>query len=128
MDRSLLARKLTHLQRKPSYCSSKWIGGTVNDIIRKATNPYKGLLAYRHTVMEDLVMSPGQMFHGRRPKSELPTIAPLLIPSKQISNELKMSLKVRQQRNKYYYGQHCGKDLKSLKQRENWIQGEIVNK
>ncbi|XP_033756234.1 uncharacterized protein K02A2.6-like [Pecten maximus] len=49
---------------------------TVTNILKKSEDPYKGLLAYRNTVIEDLGLSPAQMFFGRRLKTDIPTTAP----------------------------------------------------
>ncbi|KAK3108757.1 hypothetical protein FSP39_014959 [Pinctada imbricata] len=66
---------------------------TVKNMLKKATDPYKALLAYRNTNIEDIGMSPAQMFLGRRLKTDLPTTVPLLRHSH--STEVEDRLKSR---------------------------------
>ncbi|XP_062570398.1 uncharacterized protein K02A2.6-like [Saccostrea cucullata] len=51
---------------------------TVKNLLHKAKDPYKSLLDYRNTNIEEIGLSPAQMFLGRRLKTDLPTASPLL--------------------------------------------------
>ncbi|XP_033731071.1 uncharacterized protein K02A2.6-like [Pecten maximus] len=109
---------------------------TVKNILKKSEDPYKGLLAYRNTVIEDLGLSLAQMFFGRRLKTDIPTTAPLLSPDKIPTSDIKMRLKIRKEKAKMYYDQHAGKELPPLdngetvmfQKNEKWIPAKVVAK
>ena len=48
---------------------------TLKNLLRKAEDPYKAMLDYRNTCtnIEEIGLSPAQMFLGRRLKTDLPT-------------------------------------------------------
>ena len=94
------------------------------------------LLDYRNSPIDaDTPLSPAQMLYGRRLKTKLPTATPLLKPSN--SDEIRKSLKQRQNKQKHYYDKHAPKsDLKPLEKGENvvmrhenkWKHGTIERK
>ena len=45
---------------------------TVKNLIKKAADPYKAIMDYRNTNIEDIVMSPSQLYLGRRIKTDIP--------------------------------------------------------
>ena len=51
---------------------------TVKNLLRKAADPWKAMLNYRNTVIDDIGLSPAQMFFNRRLKTTLPISSPLL--------------------------------------------------
>ena len=63
---------------------------TTKDILKKAKVEGKDfqfdLLAYRNTPIEEIRLSPEQMFMGRRPRSQLPTTPALLEPQYSTGN------------------------------------------
>ena len=66
---------------------------TATDMTKEARDPYKALLNYRNTPLEEVDLSPAQLMMGRRLKSTLPTTAPLLRP--QGAEKVKQILKKR---------------------------------
>ncbi|XP_033745588.1 uncharacterized protein K02A2.6-like [Pecten maximus] len=103
---------------------------TVKNLLRKADNgdPYKALLVYRNTAIEDIKLSPAQMFLGRRLKSYLPTTAPLLSPGVIQPNDLKSHMKARRVKQKFYYDRHSGPALKPLNPGDNVIMQKTQHK
>ena len=75
--------------------------GIVKNLVTKSKDPYKALLAYRNTKIDDIGLSPAQIFLGRMLKTTLPTAAPLLTPEN--SKEIQNKLKNRQLKQKKYY-------------------------
>ncbi|XP_060076519.1 uncharacterized protein K02A2.6-like [Ylistrum balloti] len=108
-----------HPTSSPHYAQSNGqaerIVQTVKNLIKKASDPYLALLAYRNTTMEEIGLSPAQMFYGRRLKTDLPTTYPLLT-SQEVSNgqEIKKRLKLRQSKHKMFFDRHSGPELKPL--------------
>ena len=109
---------------------------TVKKLLKKADDPYKAVLDYRNTNIEEIGLSPAQMFLGRRLKTDLPTTSPLLETNPQ--HEIKMRMTVRQAKQKYYFDQHSGKELKSLHSGDNvvmrqggdaskWVPATVIN-
>ena len=73
----------------------------VKNLVTKSKDPYKALLAYRNTKIDDIGLSPAQIFLGRMLKTTLPTAAPLL--TRENSKEIQNKLKNRQLKQKKYY-------------------------
>lgn len=51
---------------------------TVKNLLRKASHRWKAMLNYRNTVIDDIGLSPEQMFFNRRLKTTLPISSPLV--------------------------------------------------
>ena len=70
---------------------------TVGTLVIKSKDPYKALLAYRNTKIDNIGLSPAQIFLGRMLKTSLPTAAPLLTPgnSKDIQNKARQCVQKR---------------------------------
>ncbi|XP_061193733.1 uncharacterized protein K02A2.6-like [Saccostrea echinata] len=62
---------------------------TVKNLLRKAKDLHKSLLYYPNTNIEEIGLSPAQMFLGRRLKTDLPIASPLLSAATS-SSDLKM--------------------------------------
>jgi hypothetical protein len=80
--------------------------------LTKAKDPYKALMNYRNTPLEEINQSPAQLMMGRRLKTSLPTAAPLL--KSPASNEVKRILKKQKEKQKQYYDKRTGKELPPL--------------
>lgn len=130
----------THVTSSPGFPSSNGqierTVRTVKNIFKKADDPYMALLDYRNSPIDaDTPMSPAQILYGRRLKTKLPTATPLLKPSN--TDEIRKSLKHRQQKQKHYHDRHALKsDLKPLEKGKNvvmrhenkWKHGTIERK
>ena len=53
---------------------------TIKNLLKKAQDPYKGLLNYRNTPLDGITFSPAQLLMDRRLKSSQPTKVDLLKP------------------------------------------------
>lgn len=51
---------------------------TIKRLLKKSKDPYMALLEYRNTQIDEIGLSPAQMFLGRRLKTTIPTTLPLL--------------------------------------------------
>ncbi|XP_062620781.1 uncharacterized protein K02A2.6-like [Saccostrea cucullata] len=92
---------------------------TVKNLLRKAKDPYKAMLAYRNTAIEDLGLSPAQLFLGRMLKTDIPTAEPLLHNPK-MTQEINMRLKTRKWQQKINFDKHVSKTpLRDLNSHEN---------
>lgn len=92
---------------------------TVKNLLKKATDPYKAILAYRNTSLEDLGLSPAQLFLGRMLKTDIPTAEQLLRNDK-MSQEISMRLKTRKWQQKINFDKHAtNTSLRVLKPNEN---------
>ncbi|XP_062604074.1 uncharacterized protein K02A2.6-like [Saccostrea cucullata] len=87
---------------------------TVKQLLRKSTDPYKAILAYRNTAIDMLGKSPAQLFFNRRLKTDLPVASPLLEPNSVGMQEVQERLKTRKYQQKLYYDAHAGKELRDL--------------
>lgn len=94
---------------------------TVKNMLKKADDPYKALLAYRNTPIDDIGMSPAQLFLGRRLKTDLPTTTPLLDTNNSSFKEVQMRLKTRKMMRNVNADIHCGKELRNLYKGEKVI-------
>ncbi|CAB4013836.1 retrotransposon-like family member retr-1, partial [Paramuricea clavata] len=75
-------------------------------------DPYKALMNYRNTPLEEINQSPAQLMMGRRLKTSLPTAAPLL--KSRASDEVQRILKKQKEKQKQYYDKRTGKELPPL--------------
>jgi hypothetical protein len=73
-------------------------------LLKKASDPYKALLDYRNTKIQDIGLSPVQIFFGRKLRTLLPTTAPLLNAHNR--QDIRRKLMEMQQKQKHYYDQH----------------------
>ena len=107
---------------------------TVKHLLNKAKDPYKAMLNYCNTPLEEINLSPAQLMMGRRLKTILPTTAPLLKP--QVSDEYKRILTKQKKKQKQYYDVHSGKELPPLqpdemihmKIEDRWIPAKVLYK
>ena len=97
---------------------------TAKNILRKAKeskcDPYLAILAIRNTPTEGTDSSPAQRLLGRRTKRQLPTTAELLKPQGVNTDDVKIRIKTRQQRQAHYYDKKP-RDLSPLKE------GDVVH-
>ncbi|CAC5403653.1 unnamed protein product [Mytilus coruscus] len=91
---------------------------TVKNLIKKSKDPYKAMLDYRNTPLDEIELSSAQLHIGRRLKSSLPTSAPLLKPTFVNEQKVKKLYNKRQQTQEYYFNKHSGKPLRELKDNE----------
>ena len=87
---------------------------TVKSLLRKASDSYKALLAYRNTLLDKLGLSPAQLFIGRRLKTDLPTTAVLLKPEPHNSQEVEERINTKKYQDKLHYDKYIGKELRVL--------------
>ena len=82
---------------------------TVNNLLTIAKqcnyDPYLGLLEYRNTPI-DQVGSPAQLLMSRRPRSIIPTTEAQLQLRVQDPNKVKEKLRLKQEKQRYYFDQH----------------------
>ena len=115
----------THVTSSPHFPQSNGQAErtvqTVKSLLRKASDSYKALLAYRNTPLEKLGLSPAQLFIGRRLKTDLPTTAVLLKPEPHNSHEVEERIKTKKYQDKLHYDKNAGKELRDLYPGENAI-------
>lgn len=108
---------------------------TIKHLLEKAKDPYLAILDYSNTPLEELGLSPAQLFLARRLRTKLPVSATLL--KLQNSEFVKESLKTRQAKQKRKFDKHVPKsDLKPLipgkkvmiKHNDQWIHGSVAEK
>lgn len=87
---------------------------TVEQLLRKSSDPYKAILAYRNTAIDMLGKSPAQLFFNRRLKTDLPTASPLLESNSFGMQDIQERLKTRIHQQKINYDAHAGKELRDL--------------
>ena len=128
----------THITSSPHYPQANGEAEravqTVKHLFNKAKDPYKAMLDYRNTPLEEINLSPAQLMMGRRLKTILPTTAPLLKP--QVSDEYKRILTKQKKKQKQYYDVHSGKELPPLqpdemihmKIEDRWIPAKVLYK
>ena len=85
---------------------------TVKNLLRKASDPWKAMLNYRSTVIDDIGLSPAQMFFNRKLKTTLPISSPLL-EYDTLPKNLRKQMKSRQKKQKHY-NDRGSKPLKPL--------------
>ena len=129
-----------HVTTSPHYSQSNGQAErtvqTVKNMLRKAEDPYKALLAYRNTVLEDIGLSPAQLFLGRMLKTDIPTTEPLLSANDKLSREITTKLKMRKWKQKEHYDKHAAKTpLRDLQRHEKvvmrnnnkWVPATVEN-
>jgi hypothetical protein len=90
-------------------------------LLKKATDPYKALLAYRNTTNESLGLSPAQLFLGRMLKTDIPT-AETLLHNDKMTQEINMRLKTRKWQQKINFDKHVANTpLRNLNPTKNVI-------
>ena len=106
----------------------------IENLLRKAPDPYKTLLNYRNTPLEGLTLFPAQLLIGRRLKTSLPVNAALLKP--QGSREVSHKLREKKEKEKFYYDRHSSNELRplvngdkvSMQRGDKWIPATVVHK
>jgi hypothetical protein len=128
----------THITSSPHYPQANGEAEravqTVKGLLTKAKDPYKALMNYRNTPLEEINQSPAQLMMGRRLKTSLPTAAPLL--KSRASDEVQRILKKQKEKQKQYYDKRTGKELPPLqpgetvqmKHGEKWIKAKVLHK
>ena len=86
---------------------------TVKTLLNKAKDPYKAMMNYRNTPLEEVNLSPAQLMMGRRLKTSLPTTTPLLKP--QAAEGVQNIFKKQKENQKKHYDKRSGKELPLLK-------------
>ena len=89
-------------------------------MLRKAEDPYKAMLDYRNTYIEEIGLSPAQMFLGKRLKTDLPTASPLLSAATS-SNDMKVRMETRKGRQKLNFDRHAGKEIRPRRSGKNEV-------
>ena len=92
---------------------------TVKNLLTKEKedhrDPYLGLLEYRNTPIDEFC-SPAQVLMSRRLRSIIPTTEAQLQPTVLDPNKVKQKLRLKQEKQKYYFDQHT-KQLPVLEKR-----------
>jgi transposase InsO family protein len=128
----------THITSSPHYPQANGEAEravqTLKGLLTKAKDPYKALMNYGNTPLEEINQSPAQLMMGRRLKTSLPTAAPLL--KSRASDEVRRILKKQKEKQKQYYDKRTGKELPPLqpgetvqmKHGEKWIKAKVLHK
>lgn len=94
-----LVSYITHSTTSPYHAQSNTqterMVQTLKRLINKSQDPYLLLLRYRNTSIDGIDMYPAQLFLGRRLRSILPTIVPLLKSC--VYNNTLVKMKCRQE-------------------------------
>ena len=73
-----------HVTSSPGYPQSNGQSErtvqTVKSMLEKADDPYKALLSYRNTPLDEVNLSPSQMLMGRRLRTQIPMTREMLKP------------------------------------------------
>ena len=100
----------THITSSPQYPQANGEAEravqTVKQLLIKAKDPYKALMDYRNTPLEEINLSPAQLMMGRRLKTSLPTAFPLL--QSQISDSVQRILTKQKEKQKQHYDKRTG--------------------
>ena len=114
----------THITASPRYPQANGeverAVKTVKELLKKSSDPYKTLLAYRSTAWES-GLSPAELLMGRRIRTTVPTVPANLNPEWSFLDQFKnkdASLKARQKKN--FDLRHSAKTLPTL------VPGETV--
>ena len=112
-----------HITSSPGYPQSNGQSeGTVKTVkamLEKAGDPYKALLSYRNTPLEEVNLSPSQMLMGRRLRTSIPATEDLLKPQLYDPEDVLPKLKERQRKQKLQHDRKA-KELPPLRD------GEVV--
>ena len=94
---------------KSTLPSSKQAHGEVSSNCKESAHQskarYLGLLEYRNTPIDD-VASPAQLLMSRQVRSIVPTTEAQLQPNVLDPHKIREKLKLKQQKEKYYFDQH----------------------
>ncbi|CAB3981196.1 Tripartite motif-containing 29 [Paramuricea clavata] len=106
----------THITSSPHYLQANGEAEravqTVKGLLTKAKDPYKALMNYQNTPLEEINQSQAQLMMGRRLKTSLPTAAPFL--KSRASDEVQRIMKKQKEKQKQYYDKRTGKELPPL--------------
>ena len=112
-----------HITSSPGYPQSNGQSErtvkTVKAMLEKAGDPYKALLSYRNTPLEEVNLSPSQMLMGRRLRTSIPVTEDLLKPQLYDPEDVLPKLKERQRKQKLQHDRKA-KELPPLRD------GEVV--
>ena len=112
-----------HITSSPGYPQSNGQSeGTVKTVkamLEKAGDPYKALLSYGNTPLEEVNLSPSQMLMGRRLRTSIPVTEDLLKPQLYDPEDVLPKLKERQRKQKLQHDRKA-KELPPLRD------GEVV--
>lgn len=90
---------------RPTYAQSNGMSEkavqTVKRILKKADDPYVGLMEYRNTPVTAMAYSPSQLLMSRFTRTKIPLSNELLLP--QVAINAQQQLKQRQKRQKQNY-------------------------
>ena len=93
-----------HVTSSPGYPQSNGHSErtvqTVKSMLEKADDPYKALLLYWNTPLQDVNLSPSQMLMGRRLRTQIPMTREMLKPQLYDREEVLPKLKERQRKQK----------------------------
>lgn len=121
----------THITTSPRYPQANGqverAVQTVKNMLKKATDPYQALMAYRATPLESGI-SPAELLMGRKIRTKVPTLPTLLDPSwpyLERFREKDASLKARQKEN--FDKRHSAKVLPHIPPGERvWLPDQKV--
>ncbi|XP_060079959.1 uncharacterized protein K02A2.6-like [Ylistrum balloti] len=112
---------------------------TVKRLLKKSNDPYLALLEYRNSNIDELGLSPAQMFLGRRLKTTIPTSLPLL--KAEAFDKVREQLVKRQKKQQQSYDRHASGGLQPLSPgdqvllqqhpntcRSEWKHGTVIEK
>ena len=110
-----------HVTSSPGYPQSNGQSErtvqTVKSMLEKADDPYKALLSYRNTPLEDVNLSPSQMLMGRRLRTQIPMTREMLKPQLYDPEEVLPKLKERQRKQQLQHDK-TAKELPPLRNGE----------
>ena len=93
-----------HVTTSPAYPQSNGQSErtveTVKAMLEKVDDPFKALLSYRNTPLEEVNLSPSQMLMGRRLRTLIPVTEDMLKPQLYDPEEVLPKLKERQRKQK----------------------------
>ncbi|XP_060064857.1 uncharacterized protein K02A2.6-like [Ylistrum balloti] len=110
---------------------------TVKRLLKKSNDPYLALLEYRNSNIDEVGLSPAQMFLGRRLKSTIPTSLPLL--KAEALDKVREQLVKRKKKQQQSHDRHVSGGLQPLSpgdqvllkqhpNRSEWKHGTIIEK
>ena len=104
----------------PTYAQSNGLSEravqTVKRILKKADDPYIGMLEYRNTPVTGMTYSPSQLLMSRTARTKIPATKELLQPC--VPTDVRQQLESRQRQQALYYNKGA-KPLQPLKANEN---------
>ena len=127
----------THITSSPHYPQANGEAEravqTVKNLLVKAKDPYKALMNYRNTLLEEINLSPAQNLSPAL-NTSLPTTAPLL--KSQAADEVQRMLKKQKGKQQQYYDKCTGRVITPLQPEETmrmqhgekWLPAKVLNK